>query len=485
MSRFVRAIRFARRIPSLRNRLGITLAAIAVITLVAGWLNLPSDVADPFGWKENVYYHQGLDLQGGLQVVLEARPPEGQEVTDEMLDGTRDTVERRVSGLGVSEPLIQTRGDDQIIVELPGVGDPETAVQVIAQTALLEIIDPQGEFLPEGTIVNTTAGMAEDHIIETEIEEDPQAVPDQDQPVYETIVTGADLTDAYPQQDEVGQMVVGFELDSDAAQTFHDFTSANVGQPMSVVLDKEVISTATIRSAISNRGQISGPPRDEVYNLVAQLQAGSLAVPLEVVQSRTVGPTLGQESIDASLTAGAVGLALVVLFMIVYYRLPGVLSVLALAVYGLIILAMFRSIPVVLTLAGLAGVILSIGMAVDANILIFSRLREELRMGHSLTRSIEEGFNRAWPSIRDSNIATMITCVILYWFGEYVGASIIQGFALTLFIGVAVSMFSAITVTRSFLRLALTSPALRTEWWLGMELPDEQVEQKQGAPGDD
>jgi preprotein translocase subunit SecD len=469
----------------LRNRLGITLAAIAVITLVAGWLNLPSDVADPFGWKENVYFHQGLDLQGGLQVVMEARPPEGEEVSDEMLSGTRDTVERRVSGLGVSEPLIQTRGDDQIIVELPGVGDPETAVQVIAQTALLEIIDPQGEFLPEGTVVNTTAGMAEEHIIETEQQEDPQAIPGQEEPVYETIVTGADLTDAYPQQDEVGQMVVGFELDSEAAQTFHEFTSANVGQPMSVVLDKEVISTATIRSAISNRGQISGPPRDEVYNLVAQLQAGSLAVPLEVVQSRTVGPTLGQESIDASLEAGAVGLALVVLFMVMYYRLPGVLSILALGVYGLIILAMFRSIPVVLTLAGLAGVILSIGMAVDANILIFSRLREELRLGHGLPRAIENGFNRAWPSIRDSNIATMITCVILYWFGEYVGASIIQGFALTLFIGVAVSMFTAITVTRSFLRLVLASPALRTEWWLGMELPDEQANQGQAATGDD
>jgi preprotein translocase subunit SecD len=471
----------------LRNRPGITLAIIALITLVAGWLNLPVGTADPFNWRENVYFHQGLDLQGGLQVVMEARPPEGQEVTDEMLSGTRDTVERRVSGLGVSEPLIQTRGDDQIIVELPGVGDPEAAVQVIAQTALLEIIDPQGEYLPEGTIVNTTAGMAEDHVIEAEFADDPTAsIPESNEPVYETIITGADLTDAYPQQDDIGRLVVGFELDSDAAQTFHQFTSANLGNPMSVVLDKQVISTATIQGAISNRGQISGPAREEVHNLVAQLQAGSLAVPLEVVQSRTVGPTLGQESIDASLQAGAVGLALVVLFMIMYYRMPGVLSVLALAVYGLIILALFRSIPVVLTLAGLAGVILSIGMAVDANILIFSRLREELRLGNSLTKSIEEGFNRAWPSIRDSNIATMITCVILYWFGEYVGASIIQGFALTLFIGVAVSMFTAITVTRSFLRVALTSPQLRTEWWLGMELPPETSEpQQRPVAGDD
>jgi preprotein translocase subunit SecD len=472
----------------LRYRPGLTLGIIALITLVAGWLVLPSNVADPFNWKENVYYYQGLDLQGGLQVVLEARPPEGQDVTDEMLAGTRDTVERRVSGLGVSEPLIQTRGDDQIIVELPGVGDPESAVQVIAQTALLEIIDPQGEYLPEGTIVNTTAGMADNQIIEAELEEDPGAqLPEEDEPVYQTIITGADLTDAYPQQDEVGRLVVGFELDSDAADEFFQFTSANIGQPMSVVLDKRVISTATIQSGIRDRGQISGPAREEVHNLVAQLQAGSLAVPLEVVQSRTVGPTLGQESIDASLQAGAVGLALVVLFMILYYRLPGVLSILALGVYGLIILALFRSIPVVLTLAGLAGVILSIGMAVDANILIFSRLREELRLGHPLTRAIEDGFDRAWPSIRDSNIATMITCVILYWFGEYVGASIIQGFALTLFIGVAVSMFTAITVTRSFLRMVLASPNLRTEWWLGMELPevDDDQPRRAAVTGDD
>jgi preprotein translocase subunit SecD len=449
-----------------------------LLTLVAAWLNLPSNVMNPFGWKDNVYFHQGLDLQGGLQVVLEARPPEGQEVTDEMLAGTRDTIERRVAGLGVSEPLIQTRGSDQIIVELPGVGDPESAVQVLAQTALLEIIDPRGENLPEGTIVNTTAGMARDHIISAELEDPETQLPGPDAPVYQTIVTGADLTDAFPQQDDVGRLVVGFELSSEAGQEFHQFTSQNIGRPMSVVLDKRVISTATIRDPIRDRGVITGPPRDEVYNLVTQLQAGSLAVPLEVVQSRTVGPTLGQASIDRSLEAGAVGIALVILFMILYYRLPGVLSIVALGVYGLLILAIFRTVPVVLTLAGIAGIILSIGMAVDANILIFSRLREELRLGHRLSKAIETGFDRAWPSIRDSNIATMITCIILYWFGQYVGASIIQGFALTLFIGVAVSMFTAITVTRTFMRVVLNSPRFTTEWWLGMDMP-------QQAAGDD
>jgi preprotein translocase subunit SecD len=202
----------------LRHRPAITLTLIALLTLVAAWLNLPSHVMNPFGWKDNVYFHQGLDLQGGLQVVLEARPPEGQEVTDEMLAGTRDTIERRVAGLGVSEPLIQTRGSDQIIVELPGVGDPESAVQVLAQTALLEIIDPRGENLPEGTIVNTTAGMARDHIISAELEDPETQLPGPDAPVYQTIVTGADLTDAFPQQDDVGRLVVGFELSSEAGQ---------------------------------------------------------------------------------------------------------------------------------------------------------------------------------------------------------------------------------------------------------------------------
>jgi preprotein translocase subunit SecD len=452
----------------LRTRPIYTLAFIALIALLAGWINLPSDTLNIRGWKDNVYFHRGLDLQGGLQVVLEARPPVGTEVDEATLAGTRDTIERRVNVLGVSEPLIQTRGSDQIIVELPGVGDPESAVQILRQTALLEIIDPRGEWLEVGTVVNTSAGNAEDHIIQTA----QVQMPGPDAPVYQTIVTGAELRDAFPQTDEVGRLVVGFELDGEAAARFHQYTSANIGRPMSIVLDKRVIQTATINDAIRDRGVITGPSREEVHALVAQLKSGALAVPLEVVQSRTVGPTLGQDSIERSITAGLIGLTLVALFMVLYYRLPGVLAVAALGIYGLIVLAIFRTIPVVLTLAGLAGFILSIGMAVDANILIFSRLREELRQGGRLAKCIETGFDRAWPSIRDSNIATMITCVILYWFGQYVGASIIQGFALTLFIGVAISMFSAITVTRTFLRLILNSRRFATEWWLGMELPE-------------
>jgi preprotein translocase subunit SecD len=236
---------------------------------------------------------------------------------------------------------------------------------------------------------------------------------------------------------------------------------------MSIVIDKTVISSPTINGAISDRGQIEGIAAKDVDNLVVQLKAGALAVPLDVVQSRVVGPSLGQDSIDKSLTAAIIGLGTVALFMIIYYRLPGFLSVLALVIYTLLVLAIFKLLPVTLTLAGIAGFVLSVGMAVDANILIFSRLKEELRLGRSAPQSVELGFSHAWPSIRDSNITSMITAAILYWFGQYTGATIITGFALTLFIGVAVSMFTAYTVTRTFLRLVLSSTHIHNTWWLG------------------
>ncbi len=473
---------------------------ILVLTAAAGWVDLPGQTLDPFGWKKNVYVHKGLDLQGGLQVVLQARPPAGTTVSHDALIGTRDTISRRVNGLGVSEPLIQTRGNDQIIVELPGVQDPERAVRVLQQTALLEIIDTNGQYLPEGTVVNTSLGNATDlqggtatpgatpnatpgatpaatpsasatpgatPAAGSESQQGNQQTPSG--PVYQTIVTGADLKDAYPTTDQFGTLVVGFQLKPDAAQKFYDFTSTHIGQPMSIVVDKKVINTATIQAGIRDTGQITGLNPDEVRTLSLQLKSGALAVPLEVVQSRTVGPTLGQDSIDRSIVAGLVGLGVVGLFMILYYRVPGILSVIALLIYSTIVFALFKAIPVVLTLAGIAGFILSIGMAVDANVLIFARMKEELRRGQIVSRAIEAGFDHAWPSIRDSNISTMITCLILYWFGRYTGASIIQGFALTLFIGVAVSMFTAITVTRTLLRLLLNSRLFHNEWWFGVE----------------
>jgi preprotein translocase subunit SecD len=475
-----------------RIKPGFALILIVLLTLGAVWVDLPDGVLDPFNWKgDRISVHQGLDLQGGLQVILQAQPPAGQSVSRDALLGTRDTIERRVNALGVSEPLIQTRGDDQIVVELPGIEDPEAAVNILKETALLEIINPNGQYLPEGMLVNTSLGPAESvgtgspaatpgatpdatpeatPGAEGAAGTEAEATPEPTGPVYETIITGADLKDAYPTTDpQTGVLVVGFELKPEAAQKFYDFTSTHIGQPMSIVVDKRVISTAEIRNPIRDSGVIQGMPANEVNALALQLKSGALAVPLEVVQSRTVGPTLGQDSIDKSIVAGAVGLALVALFMILFYRVPGVLSVVALMVYSAIVFALFKLIPVVLTLAGIAGFILSIGMAVDANVLIFSRMKEELRRGNPVRRAIEAGFDHAWPSIRDSNVSTMITCVILYWFGRYTGASIIQGFALTLFIGVAVSMFSAITVTRTLLRVMLTRGFFHNEWWFGVE----------------
>lgn len=456
----------------------LTLIFIVVLSLAAIWVDLPGQTLDPFGWKRDITVRQGLDLQGGIQLVLQARPPSGVTVTREVLEGTRNTIERRVNGLGVSEPVIQTRGNDQILVELPGFQDPERAVRMLQRTALLEIIDTEGQFLPVGTIVNTTLGPA------TESGASPTGSPTTEQsatptseataeatptgPVYETIVTGADLKDAYPTTDQFGNLVVGFELKPEAADRFYQYTSTHIGQPMSIVVDKQVINTATIRDAIRDRGIIQGLSAQEVRDLALQLKSGALAVPLEVVQSRTVGPTLGQDSIQKSIIAGIVGLGLVALFMILYYRLPGVIAVIALLLYTAYVFALFKLIPVVLTLPGIAGFILSIGMAVDANILIFARIREELRLGRPIARAIEAGFDHAWPSIRDSNISTMISCMILFWFGRYVGATIIQGFALTLFIGVAVSMFTAFVVTRTLLRLLLTRPVFRDVRWYGI-----------------
>jgi len=458
------------------------LAIILLITLFATWIDLPGNTLDIGGFKESRPVRQGLDLQGGLQVQLQAQPAAGQELDEETLNGTRDTLERRVNGLGVSEPLIQTRGDDQIVVELPGIANPDEAVAILQETAQLEVIDTSGVPLGPGTVVNTTLGAATNQSeaspaassgaspAASPVAQSAVPTPAPDGPVYETIISGDDLRDAYPSRDPVtGQTVMAFFLEGDAAGTFYDYTSTHLGQPISFVIDKQVISSPTLRGPISNEGVIEGVSPEEAQQLAIQLKAGALAVPLEVVSSRTVGPTLGEDSIDRSLIAGAIGLSMVGLFMILYYRVPGVLSVGALLIYTLLTFALFKLIPVTLTLAGIAGFILSIGMAVDANVLIFARLREELRTGKTLANAIEAGFDHAWPSIRDSNISTMITCVILYWFGRYTGATIITGFALTLFVGVAVSMFTAITVTRTFLRLMVEAGFIRGSWWLGVE----------------
>jgi preprotein translocase subunit SecD len=290
--------------------------------------------------------------------------------------------------------------------------------------------------------------------------------------VYQTILTGRHLTGASMDFDQLGLIEIHFQLNDEGAALFAAYTAQNVGRLMCIVLDKEVVSCATIQQTIPD-GKVritreGGFTTEEAQAVVIRLRYGALPIPLRVETSRTVGPTLGEDSLQKSLLAGLIGLTTVMVFMLLYYRFPGLLADIALVIYALLVVALYESIPVVLTLPGIAGFILSVGMAVDANILIFERMKEELRAGKGLRLAVEQGFSRAWPSIRDSNFSTLITCAILFWFGSYFGASVVKGFALTLGLGVIVSMFTAIIVTRTFLRLIIDLDVVKHHRWFGV-----------------
>lgn len=424
-------------------------------------------------WRD-VHTRLGLDLRGGTQVLLRSR--EG-GITPEQLDQARGVIENRVNGLGVSEATVQTSGTDRIIVELPDVAEPEQALATIRSTGKLEFIDPQGQFLPDGLLVRTsgspnpalggTEGITSTLTITASQELDAALQG----PQYQVIADGQDLvtSSVQPGLDQSGRPVVGFQFGGDSATQLETFTANNLQQPLTIVLDNRVISSARIEGVLPGQGQISSgtiQERDSLYNV---LRYGSLPVAFDVETSRTVTATLGQDSINASFIAGLIGLLAVALLMIFYYRLPGALAVLALLIYTAISFALYRLIPITLTLAGIAGFILSIGLAVDGNVLIFARLKEELRRGRSIASAVEEGFVHAWPSIRDSNIATLITTGILYWFGSNFGVSIIKGFALTLGLGVIISLFTSVVITRTFLRLVVESGAFQRRWWYAVD----------------
>ena len=405
--------------------------------------------------QRSVTVHQGLDLQGGLQVVLEADMPPGQELQEGSLEAARVIVDNRVNGLGVTEPLVQLQGENRIIVELPGISDPDLAVSTIRETGLLEFVDGGNTPIPEGTLINTSLGGPT--IPEGAVEGAEQPVVSDT--VYETIITGGDLAEVSNAglNPNTRQVEINFGLTSEGGDKFGDYSGANIGNYLCIVVDKLVLSCPVINARIDNNGTISlgQSGLEDGQSLAIQLRYGALPVPLKVVENRSVGPTLGQDSVQRSVRAGTIGLSIVLLFMIVYYRLPGFMAALALVIYGLLNFALYKLIPVTLTLPAITGFILSVGMAVDANILIFERMKEELRSGKSLKFAMELGFTRSWPSIRDSAISTLITCVILFWFGTNFGASIVKGFAITLALGVVTNIFTAITVTRTFLRLML------------------------------
>ncbi len=445
------------------SRTSRSLTVILVVFAAALWVALPNsrlyfDVAGrSIDWSAEV--HQGLDLQGGLQVLLEADLPSDQAVASEAMAATRTIVDQRVNALGVAEPIVQSQGERRISVELPGIENPEQAVALLKETGLLEFVDIGNTSLPPGTPVRTDINSGEDTNVE-ELADRVAAgeeIPIADA-IFPTVMTGADLRSASVGRDTVtNAFVINFALTDEGSRIFGEHTSSSVGSYLAIVLDGQLISSPVIRDAItSGSGTISGSFTSESANKLAlQLRYGALPVPLTVVNSRTVGPTLGQDSVRLSMVAGGIGFATVALFMLLYYRLPGLVSVLALLMYAAITFSLFKLIPVTLTLPGIAGFVLSVGVAVDANILMFERMKEELRAGQPVVSALDEGFRRAWPSIRDSNVSTIITCVILFWFGNTFGASIVKGFALTLLIGVAVSLFTAILATRTLLHVVL------------------------------
>ena len=430
----------------MRRTTPIIIVVIGILFLIVDFwpkLSIPN-FTDPSGGTRVLETKLGLDLVGGLQVIYSLQPVNGVEPDAAALATTQTIIENRVNSTGVAEPVVQTEGTNRVIVELPNAKNPDEIRALLVQTGKLDFIPlPPAEY---GT--GSSAGTY-------------QAVEGQPLPTMEKPLFGGDQIDqAYPTTDQTGLRAVGFRLKSTGSQLFADYTSKHVGEFFAIVLDGSVVSAPVIQSAITGgtgiiTGGGTGFTAAQMNNLITVLNYGSLPFPLKEESDTEIGATLAGFSLDRILLAAAIAVLLVFLFMLVYYRLPGLVACMALIYYALLVLAIFRLIPVTLTLAGIAGFVLSIGMAVDANILIFERMKEELRSGKMLNSAMEAGFNRAWNSILDSNVSTLITATILYLFGS----ATIRGFALVLIIGVLCSMFTAITVTRTILRWVV-----RHEW---------------------
>lgn len=496
-----------------RNKIRLTFVGILILALLAGIVDWPKGpdldlypIKIPY--EKELKVHLGLDLQGGSHLVYEADLSKvDSENYDSSMAGVRDVIERRVNALGVSEPVVQTVivGDSRrLIVELAGVQDVNEAIDLIGQTPSLDFreqdesqvpVEPEVQEIEVPAETNTEEGSEggnaegdqaeniKNNILENiKMEgegEDTKFVTEDGQEIdYEilrqmiqqqqypgfklTALSGQHLVNAQLQFDQqTNQPMIGLEFNEEGKKLFAEITERNVGKPLAIFLDNALISAPNVNEPIRDgQAVISGQfTLEEAKDLAMRLNAGALPVPINLISQNTVGATLGKISVEKSFLAGLVGLLMVCLFMIIFYRLPGLISVFALLIYALVALALFKLIPVTLTLAGIAGFILSIGMAVDANVLIFERIREELRLGKTLGSAIDSGFQHAWPSIRDSNLSTIITCGVLGWFG----VGIIRGFAVTLGVGVLLSMFSAIFITKIFLQIISNK-------WLGKRL---------------
>ena len=360
---------------------------------------------------------QGLDLQGGTHVVLEAVDTEQAQVNDDAMNRVVAIMEKRVNSLGLTEPIIQREGERRVIIELPGIKDPDAAIRTIGKTAMLEFRDEDGN----------------------------------------TALTGTDLKDAQASTNpQTGQNVVNLEFSDEGAQKFADLTMRNVGRTIAILLDGEVLTAPNVREPIlGGRAEITGQKTlEEAQNLAVVLRSGALPVKVEIIETRTVGPTLGQDSKDKSEFAFAVGLGAVVLFMILFYHLSGFIADVALMAYTILLLGILYLMDATLTLPGVAGIILSIGMAVDANVLIFEHFKEEYQVQHkSLRLAMDAGFKRAFTTIFDSNVTTLIAAGVLF----FLGTGTIRGFAITLGVGTILSMFTAITLTQYLLKLMINA----------------------------
>ena len=385
--------------------------------------------------------------------------------TADQMEGIMDIITRRINPFGITEPVIQLMDNNRVLLELPGVRDVEEVKQLIGQTARLEF--RERTCLVTGTALlpsGETGGLCD--------------LPENHED-HSVGLTGEDLARAFPgTHSQTGAPIVNIQFNSNGASLFAELTTRLAGTPDRFVIfldEDEIVAPVVSQAILTGSALIEGPTftPERVRSIAIQLESGRLPIPIEVVQEQDLDATLGAESLRKSFIAGMVGLGLVLLFMVMYYRAAGVVAAVALVVYTAMVLAIFKLVPVTLTLAGIAAFILSIGMAVDANILIFERMKEELRLGRTLGSAIEIGFNRAWTAIRDSNASTLITAAILFWFGQRLGASLVSGFALALAIGVSLSMFSAIFVSKTLLNLLSESPLNRKRSWFTPEsLPE-------------
>lgn len=425
----------------------------------------------------------GLDLRGGAQLTIQAKPTqEVKTISDNDINAVKTVIENRINALGVSEPLVQTVGTDKVLVQLPGVTDPQQAERILGGTAQLEF-RPQrqgteGQFAAEYSIkrqqdaelaalrqgAKTPESQEQIAQLQESVSKSDKAILD----LFDSIgLTGKNLKNAQPSPTQGTNWEVAISFDEEGGKKFAELTKnlAGTGRSIGIFLDNALVSAPVVGAEFAVTGITGGSAvitgnftPESASELAVQLRGGSLPFPVEVVENRTVGATLGQDSIRRSIYAAVAGLILVFLFMGIYYRLPGLIADVALSIYALLCLACFSLLGVTMTLPGIAGFILSIGMAVDANVLIFERMREELKDGKSLYRSVESGFYRAFSSILDSNVTTLIACAALFW----LGSGLVKGFALTLAIGILVSMFTALTCSRTLLLLmVLNMPKLR------------------------